>query len=123
MEVESKQKKKKKKKKKNKKNKKTKRNRESSSEGENSDVDPFDDVLHEAVRDSHLDNIAARQLKELADIQAELLKLQQSSNKEDTSSQSEGEEDDQYNPPSNQQARYENNGDEVLNLNFHGRLY
>ena len=103
-------KKKNKKKKKKKKTKKYKKN-ESSSNVDDSDVDPFDNVLHDAVRDTHLDNMAENQLKELAEIQKELLKLQQSSD-EGMSSDNE-EEDNQYNPPSNQQAHQRANREEV----------
>ena len=106
-------KKRKKKKKKSKKQKKTKLRRRhkrySTSEAESED--PFDDALEEAVRDTHLDNIADHQLKELADMQKELKDLQ-------ANSDSSGEEDHQpFLPASNQQAQVFT---DITNLNSSG---
>ena len=96
-------KKKKKKKKKDKKKSKLRRRqkkvREESSSDEDNSSDSFDEDFEEAVLDTNLDTVADRQLKQLAEIQTELLELQKSSDND------EGQTDNEQRlPPSNQLA-------------------
>ena len=97
-----KKKKKKKKKSKSKLRRRRRTRRYSSPEAESED--PFDDVFDEAVRDTHLDNIAERQLKELDEMQKDLKDLQGGSDPHPNTA----EDDQQYLPPSNQEAQYNN---------------
>ena len=82
------------------------KNGDSSSEDDS--PDPFDDVFDEAVRDTNLDNIADRQLKELAVIQEELNELK---NGVDSNGP---EEDQQFLQPSNQEAIYRESNSQVF---------
>lgn len=92
----------KKKHKKRKKNKKSKMRRRRSRRGESSSadesVDSFDENFHDAVLDTNLDTVADRQLKQLAELQEELLELQKASEDDGDS------DDDPFLPPSNQEA-------------------
>lgn len=117
-ELGKKSKKKNKKKKKSKKRKsKLRRQREASSGDEDESSDSFDDDFNNAVLDTNLDTAADRQLKQLAEMQQELLDLQKTDNSDAKGSGTEGEEDQQYLPPSNQEVVTTVNN-EVFNIFF-----